>query len=149
MSTIDFTRHAWSPSISSQPIRNADPPTRRVKDKVIIVTGVNSPIGIGRASVHQYAQNGAKAIFVCDMNTTHLETHKRELNSLYPNVDIHPRKMDAGEERDVERIVNEALEKYGRLDVFFANAGISISAERITEASAEKFMQVMRTNAMR
>lgn len=120
-----------------------------MKDKVIIVTGANSPIGIGRASVHQFAHNGAKAIFVCDYNTSHLETHKRELNSLYPNVEIHPRKMDAGEEKDVERIVNEALEKYGRLDVFFANAGISITAERVTEASAEKFMQVMRTNAMR
>ena len=124
-------------------------PFSRVKDKVIIVTGANSPIGIGRASVHQYAHNGAKAIFICDYNTQHLETHKRELNSLYPSVEIHPRKMDAGEEKDVEKVVNEALEKYGRLDVFFANAGISISAERVTEASAEKFMQVMRTNAMR
>lgn len=57
--------------------------------------------------------------------------------------------MDAGEETDVERVVNEALKMYGRLDVFFANAGISISAERVTEGSAEKFMQVMRTNAMR
>lgn len=113
------------------------------------MTGANSPTGIGRASVHQFAQNGAKAIFVCDYATSHLETHKRELNSLYPNVDIHPRQMDAGEEKDVARIVDEALEKYGRLDVFFANAGISISAERITEASAEKFEKVMRTNALR
>jgi len=123
--------------------------SRRVKGKVIIVTGCNSPIGIGRATVHQFAHNGAKAIFVCDYNTQHLETHKRELNSLYPDVDVHPRQMDAGEEADVERIVNEALEKYGRLDVFFANAGISISAERVTDASAEKFMQVMKTNSLR
>lgn len=64
-------------------------------------------------------------------------------------MEIHPRQMDAGEEKDVERVVNEALEKYGRLDVFFANAGISISAERITEASGDKFDQVMRTNAKR
>lgn len=113
------------------------------------MTGANSPTGIGRASVHQFAHNGAKAIFVCDYSTQHLETHKRELNSLYPDVDIHPRQMDAGEEADVERIVDEALEKYGRLDVFFANAGISISMERVTEGSAEKFMQVMKTNAMR
>jgi hypothetical protein len=38
----------------------------RVKGKVIIVTGANSPMGIGRASAHQYAENGAKAIFICD-----------------------------------------------------------------------------------
>lgn len=120
----------------------------RVKGKVVIVTGANSPIGIGRASVHQFAQNGAKAIFVCDYNTQHLETHKRELKSLYPDVDIHPRKVDAAEEADVENVVNEALEKYGRLDVFFANAGISITTERIVDGSAEKFMKTMRTNAL-
>ena len=105
-------------------------------------------MGIGRASAHQFANNGAKAIFICDYTTQYLETHKRELNSSYPEVDIHPRQIDAGEEADVERIVNEALEKYERLDVFFANAGISITTERITEASAEKFMKNMKTNAL-
>ena len=112
------------------------------------MTGTNSPLGIGRATVHLYARNGAKAIFLCDFNTNYLETHKRELNSLYPDVDIHPRKVDAGEEADVESVVNEALEKYGRLDIFFANAGISITTERITEASADKFMKTMKTNAL-
>ena len=113
------------------------------------MTGVNSPIGIGRASVHQFARNGAKAIFICDYNTQHLETHKRELKELHPNVDIHTRQMDAAKESDVCSVVDEAVERYGRLDVFFANAGISISMERITEASVENFMQVMRTNALR
>lgn len=117
--------------------------------KVVIITGCNSPIGIGRASAHQFANNGAKAIFICDLNTQYLETHKRELNSLYPGVDVHPRQVDAGEEADIERVVNEALEKYGRLDVFFANAGISITTERVTEGSADKFMKVMKTNALR
>ncbi|KAK3712767.1 hypothetical protein LTR37_008857 [Vermiconidia calcicola] len=120
----------------------------RVKGKVIIITGCNSPLGIGRASAHQFAHNGAKAIFICDFNTQHLETHKRELNSLYPDVDIHPRKVDAGEEADIEGVVNEALEKYERLDVFFANAGISITTERFLEGSADKFMKTMRTNAL-
>ena len=145
-----------------------------MKGKVIIITGCNSPLGIGRASAHQFAHNGAKAIFICDFNTQHLETHKRELNSLYPDVDIHPRKVDAGKEADIEGIINEALEKYERLDVFFANAGISITTERFLEVSrgfpleivgllggvylrfanpskgsADKFMKTMRTNALR
>ena len=85
---------------------------------------------------------------MCDYDTTHLEKHKREINSLYPGVDIHPRKVDAGNEADVEGVVNEALEKYGRLDIFFANAGISGSHTRVLEANAEDFMKVMRTNAL-
>ena len=68
---------------------------------------------------------------------------------MYPDVNIHTQQLDAGEEADIERVVNDALGKYSRLDVFFANAGISISTERVTEASAEKFMKVMKTNAMR
>ncbi|KAI6823429.1 NAD(P)-binding protein [Hortaea werneckii] len=121
---------------------------QRVKGKVVIVTGCNSPLGIGRASAHLYARNGARAIFICDYKTDHLETHKRELNSLYPDVEVHAQQIDAGEEADVERVVNEALEKYGRLDVFFANAGISHLPSRIFEASADDFMKTMRTNAL-
>lgn len=122
---------------------------RRVKGKVIIVTGAGSPKGIGRAAAHLFAQNGAKAIFLCDFNPEHLETHKREINSLYPSVNVHTQEMDGGEEADVEAVVNLALEKYGRLDVFFANGGISISTERILEASADKFMKHWKTNTLR
>lgn len=85
---------------------------------------------------------------MCDLSTDHLETHKRELNKLYPGVDIHPRKVDAGEEKDVEKVVNEALEKYGRLDVFFANAGISVAPASVLDSSAEDFMDTMRINAL-
>lgn len=120
----------------------------RVKSKVIIITGANSPLGIGRASAHHFANNEAKAIFLCDLYDDHLETHKRELNSKYPNVDIHPRKVDAGSEQDVENVVNEAIEKYGRLDIFFANAGVSIFPKSVLESEAKDFMETMRINAL-
>lgn len=120
-----------------------------MKGKVIIITGTNSPLGIGRAAAHLFGQNGAKAIFLCDYNTEHLETHKRELNSLYPSSDIHTQKIDAGEEADVEGVVNLALDKYERLDVFFANGGISITTEKILDASADKFMKHWKTNTLR
>ena len=85
------------------------------------MTGANSPIGIGRASAHQFARNGAKALFLCDYADQHLATHKRELESLYPSVEIHTRQFDAADEPSVRNIVAEAIDKYGRLDVFFAN----------------------------
>ncbi|KAK0352467.1 hypothetical protein LTR91_026172 [Friedmanniomyces endolithicus] len=120
----------------------------RVKDKVIIITGANSPLGIGRATAHQFARNGAKAIFICDFTTSHLDTHKREIASLYPGVEVQCRRMDAGSEDDVKAVVDECLELYGRLDVFFANAGVSLTTRRVLESSAEDFMTVMRTNAL-
>jgi NAD(P)-dependent dehydrogenase (short-subunit alcohol dehydrogenase family) len=119
-----------------------------MKGKVAIVTGANSALGIGRATVHQFAQNGAKAIYICDYNDENLETHKRELNSLYPDVDIHPRSFDAADEPAVAKVCEEAHEKYGRLDVFFANAGIA-SGAIFTETTTEDFMEMMRVNTLR
>lgn len=47
------------------------------------------------------------------------------------------------------KLVDEALEKYGRLDIFFANAGIAPARPvTIPDATAEDFMKVMRTNAL-
>ena len=50
---------------------------------------------------------------------------------------------------DVKKLVDDVLEKYGRLDIFFANAGIIAGGERILDASADNFMKIMRTNALR
>ena len=160
-----FFYPSYSSTSSNDPFARSNPPfkplkihfvtllirhssSRRVQNKVIIVTGCNSPLGIGRASAHQFAQNGARALYICDYNTQYLETHKREINSLYPSTEVHVRKVDAGAEEDVRKVVDDALETYGRLDIFFANAGVNISQSRITEASADEFMQVMKTNAL-
>jgi NAD(P)-dependent dehydrogenase (short-subunit alcohol dehydrogenase family) len=112
------------------------------------MAGANSALGIGRATVHQFAQNGARAIYVCDFNGDLLEVHKRELNSLYPGVDIHTRQFDASEEAAVQNVVEEAVAKYGRLDIFFANAGTS-SGTLFTETTTEDFMKVMKVNTLR
>ncbi|KAF1989363.1 3-oxoacyl-reductase [Aulographum hederae CBS 113979] len=119
----------------------------RMKGKVVIVTGANSLQGIGRASAHQYAHNGAKAVFICDYSDNHLETHKRELNSLYPDVDIHPRQFDASNEAAVKAVCEEAIQKYGRLDVYFANAGIATGAV-FTDIDSAEFMTMMRVNVL-
>lgn len=121
--------------------------TQRVKGKVIIITGANSPLGIGRASAHQFARNGARAIYLCDFSNSHLELHKRELTSLYPSTAIETRQFDAADEAEVERICADAVAAHGRLDVFFANAGIT-SPKVFWEEDAAGFMKTMRTNAL-
>ena len=68
-----------------------DSDSKRLNGKVAIITGTNSPMGIGRATAHQYAQNGCKAVYLCDFSDSCLATHKREIESLYPGVDIHIR----------------------------------------------------------
>jgi NAD(P)-dependent dehydrogenase (short-subunit alcohol dehydrogenase family) len=106
-------------------------------------------MGIGRASVHQFANNGARAIYVCDFSSQHLETHKRELESLYPDVDIHIRQFDAADDVAVKSVVDEAVDKYGRLDIFFANAGIVGQLKKFTEIEKQEFMKTLNTNLAR
>ncbi|CAG8073167.1 unnamed protein product [Penicillium olsonii] len=120
----------------------------RTKDKVVIITGANSPNGIGRATAHQYANNGAKAVYICDFASNHLETHKREMKSLYPNVDVHIRSFDAADEKAVIAVIDDALSKYGRLDIFFANAGIVGQPKVFTEVAGDEFLETMRVNAL-
>ncbi|KAI9732381.1 MAG: hypothetical protein M1834_001589 [Cirrosporium novae-zelandiae] len=122
---------------------------QRVKGKVVIITGANSPLGIGRASAHQFAHNGARAVYICDFSDNYLSVHQRELQSLYPDVDIHTRQFDAGSEEHIKAVVNEAIEKYGRLDIMFANAGIVGQPKIFTDVTGEEFMRTMKTNALR
>ncbi|KAL1977043.1 hypothetical protein VTN31DRAFT_3325 [Thermomyces dupontii] len=120
----------------------------RVKDKVVIVTGANSPIGIGRASAHQFARNGARAVYLCDADASHLETHKREIESLYPGVDVHIRQFDASDEPSVKAVVDDTINRYGRLDIMFANAGIVGHPTIFTEIDSDEFMNTMKVNAL-
>jgi len=112
------------------------------------LTGTNSPLGIGRAAAHQFAQNGAKAVYICDFDDTYLETHKREINKLYPGVDVHVRRFDAADEKAIKAVVDDALSRYGRLDVFFANAGITGPHSQYSEIESEDFMGTLRVNTL-
>ncbi|KAK1778113.1 hypothetical protein QBC45DRAFT_414854 [Copromyces sp. CBS 386.78] len=120
----------------------------RVTGKVVIITGANSILGIGRASAHQFAQNGAKAVYICDYDDSNLEAHKREIESLYPSVDVHTRQFDAADEKAISEVVKDALDRYGRLDVFFANAGITGPHTKFSDVDADEFMDTMRVNAL-
>ncbi|KAK4245337.1 hypothetical protein C7999DRAFT_16477 [Corynascus novoguineensis] len=120
----------------------------RVADKVVIVTGANSVLGIGRASAHQFAEHGAKAVYLCDYDDSNLEAHKREINSLWPKVDVHTRQFDAADEKAVKEVIDDALKRYGRLDVYFANAGIIGPHAVFSEIDADDFMNVMRVNSL-
>ncbi|KAF3766414.1 hypothetical protein M406DRAFT_38383 [Cryphonectria parasitica EP155] len=130
----------------------------RASDKVVIITesqaidiispGANSPLGIGRATAHQFAQNGAKAVYICDYDDKHLSYHKTQITSSYPACEVHTRKFDAADEAAIREVVDDALKRYGRLDVFFANAGITGAHALFTDVDREDFMETVRVNTL-
>lgn len=67
----------------------------------------------------------------------------------YPGVNVHGRTFDAADEASVEKVVNEAVNSYGRLDIFFANAGIVGMNSKLEDVKPEQFMEVLRINTLR
>jgi NAD(P)-dependent dehydrogenase (short-subunit alcohol dehydrogenase family) len=115
----------------------------------LIPPGANSVLGIGRASAHQFAQNGAKAVYLCDYDDSNLETHKQQISASWPSVEVHTRRFDAADEKAVKEVVDDAVTRYGRLDVFFANAGTVGPMAAFTQVDAEDFMETLRVNSLR
>ncbi|KAH6999843.1 hypothetical protein EDB80DRAFT_124505 [Ilyonectria destructans] len=120
----------------------------RVQNKVVIITGANSPLGIGRATAHQYAESGARALYLCDYDGSNLDAHKEELAAAFPDVEVHTRRFDAADEPSVKAVVDEALAQYGRLDVFFANAGVVGQSVLFSQFGSEEFMSILKTNTL-
>jgi NAD(P)-dependent dehydrogenase (short-subunit alcohol dehydrogenase family) len=86
-----------------------------LKGKVAVVTGAAS--GIGRAAAIRFAREGAAGVVVADLNEKGVEEVSKEISAL-------PVKCDVSREADIKRLVSEAEKKYGRIDVYFSNAGI-------------------------
>lgn len=62
---------------------------------------------------------------------------------------MHTRQFDAGDEKEVKAVVDDALAKYNRLDIFFANAGVAGKPTLFTEFDDSEFMDIMRVNTLR
>lgn len=108
-----------------------------LQGKIAIITGAGS--GIGRASAIRFAAEGAQLV-LGDMAESVHETAKMIGDA------ATSMQMDAGEESDVAAIVKRALDIYGRIDIAFANAGISGGMEGIFDNTVENFTEVLRVN---
>ena len=89
-----------------------------VKDKVCVVTGAAS--GIGEAVARAYAAAGARGVVVAD-----LKSSRDRLAGVAGEIDGFAVTGDVGEESDVRGLIAAAEDKYGPIDIFFSNAGLS------------------------
>jgi NAD(P)-dependent dehydrogenase (short-subunit alcohol dehydrogenase family) len=89
-----------------------------IKDKICVVTGAAS--GIGEAVARAYAQAGARGVVVAD-----LKTSRERLAKVAGDIDALAVTADVGEEADIKALIAATEAKYGPVDVFFSNAGLS------------------------
>ena len=88
------------------------------KDKVCVVTGGAS--GIGEAVARAFAEAGARGVVVAD-----LKSSRDRLAGVAGDIDGLAVTADVSREEDVQALVKAAEAKYGPVDVFFSNAGLS------------------------
>ena len=112
----------------------------RLEGKSVIITGAGS--GIGRAASLLFTREGAKLIAV-DRSEAVKETVEqvRKAGGTAEAVIA-----DAGSEQDVMAFIAKAVSSYGRLDVIWANAGVSGGLVPLAEQTVEHWQEVLRIN---
>lgn len=111
-----------------------------MKDKVVIITGGSS--GIGKAMAEVFGVNGSK-IFITGRNLTDLHQAVTDLKS--KGIDAHGFQADVSVEDDNRKMAEEAIQKFGRIDVLINNAGISMRA-LFSEVDLDVVKKVMDIN---
>ena len=109
--------------------------------KIAIVTGGGS--GIGQAACHLYAREGARVV-VSDIDEKRGNETVKAIQEM--NGDAIFVRADVSNPDDCQAMVNAVLEKYGRLDIAFNNAGIGGEANRTAEYSVEGWQKVISIN---
>jgi NAD(P)-dependent dehydrogenase (short-subunit alcohol dehydrogenase family) len=112
----------------------------RLQGKSVIITGAGS--GIGRAAALLFTREGAKLIAV-----DRTEAVKETVDEVKKAGGIAEAMMaDAGSEKDVMAVIDKAVKTHGRLDVIWANAGVSGGLVPLGEQTVEQWQEVLRIN---
>jgi len=106
--------------------------------KTVIVTGAGS--GIGKATALAFGRAGARVI-VADINAGNADRVAAEIgaNAMAFTVDV-------GDEQQCRAMVAATIEKFGRLDVLFNNAGIGGRRAKIADMPSAEWLKVININ---
>lgn len=117
-------------------------PKGRFADKVVLITGATS--GIGEVTAQAFAMEGA---------SVHFCGRREELGTKIAQAieaqggRASYQKADVRNEQEVKSLIDTCVQKYGRVDIAFNNAGIESKPLTIADQSLADWMDAMNTNA--
>jgi NAD(P)-dependent dehydrogenase (short-subunit alcohol dehydrogenase family) len=107
-----------------------------VRDKVCVVTGGASGIGLGLCT--RFAREGAQVV-LSDLNQDASESKAEPLGAF-------PVAADVGREEDIEHLVDATIERFGRIDLFVSNAGIAVDGG--IDTATDRWRKIIDVNLM-
>jgi NAD(P)-dependent dehydrogenase (short-subunit alcohol dehydrogenase family) len=110
--------------------------------KVCLVTGGGS--GIGRAAARKMAEEGAAAVLIGGRRDAEIEQAAAECRAV--GSQALALRTDVTREDEVERLVSTAIDRYGRLDVAFNNAGFQEQRGPLESQRSAIYDEVFDTN---
>ena len=113
----------------------------RVKDKIVIVTGAAS--GIGRATALALAREGAR-LSLSDVDEAGGAKTLEAVKSA--GVDAIFNRVDVTDEAEVASMITKTVERFGRLDAAYNNAGIENDPVPTTDMTLAAFERVLAVN---
>jgi len=113
---------------------------RLLPDRVALITG--SASGQGRAAALLFGQHGARVVVVDVNDEGAAETVRMLEERGAEGVAVH---ADVSQRADIDRMVETALERFGRLDVLYNNAAVQMSG-RLVDCTEEEWDLTIATN---
>jgi NAD(P)-dependent dehydrogenase (short-subunit alcohol dehydrogenase family) len=108
-----------------------------IRDKVVVVTGGASGIGAGMAQ--RFARDGARGVMVGDVNLERAQGVAAGIGS-----QAVAARCDVSREADIQALVRDTRARFGRVDIYFSNAGIlgSMGGIELEDALWDKMWEI-------
>ncbi len=110
----------------------------RLKDKVAVITGAAS--GMGLAMARLFVAEGARVV-AADWHQEGIENAVREIGG-----SILAFTANVAEQHEAEAMIERAVEAYGRIDILVNNAGVMDLFQSVADVSNELWRRVMSVN---
>jgi 3-oxoacyl-[acyl-carrier protein] reductase len=113
----------------------------RLQDRVAVITGAGS--GIGRASALEFAREGA-CVLVGDLDLSSAEGTVEQVRAAGGQAE--PFRVDVTRFDQVDAMIQHAVDRFGRLDVLFNNAGLPMAMTPFEDTSDELYNRIFDVN---
>lgn len=115
---------------------------RPIAEQVVVITGASS--GIGRCTAEHCAGRGAKVVLFARGRDA-LDDVARSIRQ--GGGDAHVVTGDVANEEDIERLADEAIGRYGRIDTWVNNAALFIQG-RVTDIEPAEYRRMVEVNLL-